>query len=53
MRYDHSQRKDLHPEGAITPDVHEGDVRSLLRQARILSDDVYTKSYKIHQAITK
>jgi hypothetical protein len=41
------------PEGAITPDMHEGNVRSLLKQARILSDDVYTKSYKIHQAITK
>jgi hypothetical protein len=41
------------PEAAITPDMHEGNVRSLLKQARTLSDDIYTNAYKIHQAITR
>jgi hypothetical protein len=33
------------PEGVITPDMHEGNVCSLLKQARISSDDIYIKSY--------
>jgi hypothetical protein len=41
------------PEAAISPDIHEGNVRALLKQARMLSDDVYTRAYKIHQAIMK
>jgi hypothetical protein len=40
-------------ETTITPDMHEGNVRVLLKQARALSDDVYTRAYKIHQAIVK
>jgi phage terminase small subunit len=40
-------------EGAIAPAMHEENVRSLLKQARTLTDDVYTRAYKTHQAITK